>query len=272
MKQWKKTNLKACLHNQVSKDLGVNIIADITLIIGNNGEGKTLLLVWKALNEIPNDYTIYSNFKLNLPNYKKLTLYEILHPPENKCVFFIDEISSWFESRTSGGVINREGGNQINFQKRKRYLDVYGTNPLASAIDKRFRFTANNFVLTGERSPRSKQDFIYYEYDKRNKQYQVKKLYYEYAEKHLFHLFNTDEIIDSYNTGLNEFKLARQNESLFKRVLIMKMKLVLASGMDVKEMTHDSLSDDLVNLEIHLNWEKYLYNRLKRQWKEKKNA
>ena len=222
-----------------------------------------------AKNEIPKDYTIYSNFKLKIPNYKELTLYEILHPPENKCVFFIDELSSWFESRTSGGVINREGGNQINFQKRKRYLDVYGTNPLASAIDKRFRFTANYFVLTGPREPRSKDDFVYYYYDKRKNQYQIKKLYYEYAEKHLFKLFNTDEIINSYNTGLNEFKLAKQNESLFRRVLLIKIKIVKESNLNVKEMTHDSLSDDLVDLEIHLNWEKYIYNRLKRELKNK---
>jgi len=68
---------------------------------------------------------------------------------------------------------------------------------------------------------------------------------------------------------LNEFKLAKQNESLFRRVLLIKIKIVKESNLNVKEMTHDSLSDDLVDLEIHLNWEKYIYNRLKRELKNK---
>ena len=147
-------------------------------------------------------------------------------------------------------------------------MDVYGTNPDYMAIDKRFRKTANNIIITGNREPRSKQDFIYYEFNRRKHTKTVKRLYYSFAEKNLFPLFNTDEIINSYNSGLNEFKLAKQNEKLFKRVLLEKIKIVKSNGLDIKTMTHDSLNDYLIDLEINLNWQKYIYNRLKRELKK----
>lgn len=224
-------------------------------------------MVYKAKYEIPKDYTIYSNFKLDLPNYKELTLDEILNPPENeKCVFFVDEIYNLLESRTSGRTLNRESSYTINFQKRKHGLNTYGTSPIKSPIDKRFRIVSNFDIYTEPRIERLKQDFIYHIFDKRKKLYYIDVIKYAFAKKHLFPIFNTREVIKSYNSGSTEFNIASQNEKMFKKVLYRKYNIVVNNSNHLKDITHDSLTTTLIDLEIYLKWEKYIYQLIKRNY------
>ena len=225
-------------------------------------------MVWIAYNLIPKDYYIYTNFELYLDNVKKLGLYEILRPPTHKFVMMIDEIHTFIESRTSGKKINIETSKKINFQKRKRGLNVYGTSPIMSPTDKRFRITANFIVYAESREPKSKQDFIYHLYNKRRNTRDIYVIDYEYAEKYLFKLFDTYELIESYNSGLGEFQLAKESETLFKKILYEKYNIVINNSNHLKDITHDSLTTTLIDLEINLHWEKYVYQLIKRKYKK----
>ena len=70
----------------------------LTSIIGKLGSGKTFLAVYLATKL---KRPIISNFKLHIPNYEPLELFDLIELKPHTNVF-IDEAYAWLDCRTSG--------------------------------------------------------------------------------------------------------------------------------------------------------------------------
>lgn len=110
-------------------------------IIGDIRQGKTTLTSIFALDS---EKEIYSNYKLEIPNYHHLEPEGLLSLPNNIDVF-IDEAYSWLESRKSGKDLNVLCSH-ILFQSGKRTINIYLNTQLFSAIDLRFRDMSNVLI------------------------------------------------------------------------------------------------------------------------------
>lgn len=224
-------------------------------IIGTKGSGKTLLEIYYALRTKRN---IYSNIKIELPNYTKLEIIDLLDLP-NKCIIIMDEIYNWLESRSSGADLNIYIGN-ILFHSRKTFLDIFGSAVMYSTADKRFRLQADIIIEAKPRLNQYSDDFVYlYHYTNYNMT-SVFTLPYSEAEKYLFPLYNTYEKVESSRKSKLEYGLISQNPN---HLLTKVKELSKFLKPQLNKITHDSIKMCLLLNGIHIGYEKYIYLYLK---------
>lgn len=226
-------------------------------VIGDIGSGKTLYMTRKA-TRIKRE--IYSNYKLNLPNYNQLTIWELLNLPNNITVF-LDEAYTWLESRTSGKKLNRLLS-YIIFMSRKINIDVYASAQLFGSIDIRFRNQANKLVIC----KRTKHGFVYQVRKKvLTKQLKVKiiKKTYFFSNKNAkiyFPYYDTLEIIDPADKADLELDILKRYPNELK-VRVKEIGTAIADNL--KTITHDTVKSALFTNGYPIGYEIFVYLYLK---------
>ncbi len=130
----------------------------LCLIHGDVGSGKTLFLAYLA-TKVPPEIPIYSNFKLNVPNYKPLEPEQLMDLPENRAEVYLDEGYVAIDSRHSMANMNRFFS-YVLFQSRKRGLNIYITAQEPRVLDIRFREMAKIVVFCAEVEEGFRYDII----------------------------------------------------------------------------------------------------------------
>lgn len=228
----------------------------LILIHGRIGNGKTFLLVYFATKL---KRLIYSNFKLDLPNFRPFILSQLNKIPENVNIF-LDEGYILSESRRSSSNLNLIMSYIYN-QSRKTKRDIYITTQLYSAIDKRFRLQAN-LVINCEKI---NGNFFYTITNRETNLTNIKCIPKKFTKKY-FDLYNTYEIIKPINDIDLSFEIDKQDpEELLNKA---------------KEYG-DLIDDELVNIyreevrqelffrKISVKYEPYVYLYLKKKRKSK---
>jgi len=158
-------------------------------VLGPIRAGKTLFLTYFGTKLTR---PIYSNYKLNLPNYKPLTLAILKKLPNNVNVY-MDEGYTWLESRISGSRLNKLIS-YLLFQSGKRGLDIYITAQLFSSVDLRFRQQSSLIIYC----KKINDDFYYTIHNREKNTFKHLVMPKEIA-KNYFPLYDTYEIIEPAN-------------------------------------------------------------------------
>jgi len=131
----------------------------IHLITGQQGSGKTLLLVKIAHDYYKKGKKIYSNVKLNFP-YEPLDYQKIIDCEYSDGMIILDEIHQLLPSRRSLSNRNVKIVDGFLSMVRKKNLEVYGTTQLEYKVDVRFRdewdflYHCKKFIfINGDLSP-----------------------------------------------------------------------------------------------------------------------
>jgi len=232
----------------------------LILIHGRIGNGKTLLLVYFSTKL---KRLIYSNFKLDLPNFRPFVLSKLSELPTNINVF-LDEGYILSESRRSSSNLNLIMTYIYN-QSRKTKRDIYITSQLYSAIDKRFRLQANIII----NCDKVNGNFFYTITNKETGQRTVKCISKEFSQK-LFKLYDTYEIIKPINDIDLDFELVKQDSE----ELLVKAKIygdLIDNELD--NIHHEEVRQELFFKKISVKFEPYVYLYLKKKRKiENKNS
>lgn len=170
----------------------------LTLIDGNIGSGKTLLMSILAKNS---KKEVFSNYNLKIGKKVHEFTYDILTDKDKdfgSCDVFIDESWTLADSRRSNSDSNLIM-TYIMFQSRKKGLDLYLTNQLWSSFDLRFKQLCH-LVIECKAYPNSMNpsEFRYkFIAVQENKVFQ-KILPIELAEPY-FKIYDTTEVVKSEN-------------------------------------------------------------------------
>ncbi len=224
-------------------------------IIGNLGSGKTLIMLILSLTY---SKEIWSNFKINIPNYRKLEVPDLFSLKDN-IVVLMDEAYAWIESRISNTPLN-EYNSSILFHSRKTFTDIYLTTPMLSAIDKRFRHQANYLIECLHRPNQESDDFHFIFNNLDNNSYGYQTLTYENAKKY-FKLYNTYEKVESSRKLGLEFKILKQYPNRLKE-RVLELTEIVRENID-GQITHDIVKDCLLMNGLDMSYEPYIYIRLK---------
>lgn len=227
----------------------------LVIIIGNLGSGKTLIMLLLAILD---KREVWSNFKINIPNYRKLDIPDLFTLKDN-ILILMDEGYSWIESRVSNTSLN-EYISSIIFHTRKTFTDIYLTTPMLSAIDKRFRHQANYIIKCNHRSNFQYDDFSYSFHNIDNGTYGIWNLPYSKAKKY-FKLYNTYEKVESHRKKYLEFNIMKNYPERLKPI-VLEITEMVRDNINGK-ITHDIVKNCLFDLEIDLNYEPYVYIKLK---------
>ena len=217
-------------------------------IIGAMGSGKTLLLVYLATKS---EREIYSNFKINVPNYKPLEIIDLLDL-KNDVDVYIDEGYTWLESRTSGSHLNRYLS-YIVLQSRKRTIDILITAQLFSSIDVRFREQCDIIV----KCKKIKEGFKYSVLFVEKNVVRTFILRNKFAKK-LFNTYDTYEIVEPHMKEEMRLKLmeSKPNE-LWKEI----KEISDIVKKDIRKLTHPRVLNALLKngFKAHLESQVYAY-------------
>jgi len=228
----------------------------LVFLIGNNGSGKTFLLVYYSIKFNNN---IYSNFKIKIDNYIPLTINDLINMDKlNKGNIFLDEAYAWIDSRTSGNALNLLTSYLI-YQKRKRHLDIYLTAQMFSSIDKRARHLANIIIECLPRVNFEKDDFNYIYTDLDSEIEFRFTIPYKMAEKY-FNYYNTYEVVNSHLKAKLEFEVLKDDPVGMIKKLKEISKIIKPN---LKKITHDNINIALLLNRYELSYEKYIYYFLK---------
>lgn len=122
----------------------------IGIFLGEQNSGKTLSMTYYLKKYFDNGYTIYTNYNVNF-KHKKITKELLEKYTKSKkqfvnCVFGIDEIYLFFDSRNFGTKSNKLFSYFV-VQSSKRGVHILGTAQFFNTIELRFRNNTNFQVL-----------------------------------------------------------------------------------------------------------------------------
>ena len=190
---------------------------------------------------------IYSNFKIDYPNYHELTLETLLDLPNN-IEFVGDEFYTMVDSRNSSSHVNVFAG-YVSFQVRKTLSNIFLSMIQLGSIDLRYREEWDYLVLC-ERIPNGEDDYYLWDFG-----YTIYNniigcvipvvVFYEDAKPY-FEKFNTYEIIKPMNLSRLEYAiLDKKPKSKYYRALeivkyiINDIKVYDKKGIKVALMRND---------------------------------
>jgi hypothetical protein len=228
---------------------------------GDVGSGKTLLLMDYAVKPIYKKF--YANFKVfKMSKYEPLKLEDLFNYVPNAPVtlFGFDEGYTLIESRTSLEKLNRYISYAL-FQCRKAHRDFISTAQLKSTLDLRFKDMERFTVYAFPHDEKSQDDFKYAYITEFSVTFW--SLNFKYAKKHLFGLYDTEEIILPH-----DFK-ELQEEIILSDPKKLKIKVNQVLSRLKKEdrfpykVTHDTVLAMLLDMEESSVIEPFLYPILK---------
>ena len=230
----------------------------LTTITGKLGSGKTFLATYLA-SKLKRE--IYCNFKLKLPNYIPLELFDLIELKPHVNVI-IDEAYAWIDCRSSGRAINKYAS-YIIYHSRKTFMDYILTTPVFSTIDVRFR-EQSNVVIEAEalgkqyyKKLKVPKKFKYKFINRDNKPHKVKYKEIDFYDAlPYFSLFDTLEGIESTEKKALEFYFILKNPKLLKKKTIDIANII---KKDIIKITHITVKFALIMNEIPLQYEPFVY-------------
>ena len=230
-------------------------------IYGFIGSGKNVLSTYldaKACEVYPK-CVLRSNYKINLRQFDYIEpegLIKLKREDYNRVD--IDELYTWLESRVPMKAMNLYLG-YINFQSRKRNIDLIGEAQLRSSIDMRFKDLEHITCYAMPRTPKSEEDFEY-AYVTDNIQFRT----FEYCTaKKYFDLYDTNEVIEPPNLEELITKVSLTSMKKIKERTEIAVKKINELGIDLPKITRDSVNGLLLEIEEPLVLSKYVYSMLK---------
>jgi len=209
------------------------VIFILVCILGPQGSGKTILMVYLASQS---KREVYSNFKIHIPNYKKLEIMDLLEL-KNDIDVLIDEGYTWLESRTSSSHLNRYLS-YIVLQARKRTIDIIISAQLFSTLDVRFRQQSDVII----KCKKVKQGFRYSLLFVQSNKVKTFILKIRNARK-LFEMYDTYEIVEPYIKAELEASL-RKKTPKDKWVEIKEISEKIKN--DITKLTHPRVLNALM--------------------------
>lgn len=177
----------------------------LTLIEGNIGTGKTLLLTIFAFFS---KQRIISNFDLKIP-YEQFNLETFLRAGYTDCILLLDEAYVYLESRDSG-ITRNKLMSYVLFQSRKKNVDMYLTVQLKSTIDVRYRELIGIEILCSK----TEEGFKYLMLDRIRKRQKMLILPLDKAKTY-FKMYDTNQVIQE-QIDLSEFMTHEQKMKIAK--------------------------------------------------------
>lgn len=218
----------------------------LVCILGAQGSGKTILMVYLASQS---KREVYSNFKIHIPNYKKLEIMDLLELKDDIDVL-IDEGYTWLESRTSSSHLNRYLS-YIVLQARKRTIDIIISAQLFSTLDVRFRQQADVIIKCKKIKKGFRYSFLFVE----SNLIRTFVLKFKNAEK-LYGMYDTYEIVEPYIKAELEASL-RMKTPKDKWTEIKEIALVVKK--DISKLTHPRVLNALMKNGFKANLEEQVY-------------
>ena len=129
-----------------------------TIIVGPKGSGKNLFVVMLLEDS---KRPIYSNFKIDYPNYHKLDLITMLDLP-NDIEFVGDEFYTMVDARNSMSHINQFAG-YVSFELRKTNINIYLMMIQLGSVDLRFRYEWD-YLVECKRIPNESDDWHFWDF------------------------------------------------------------------------------------------------------------
>ena len=195
-------------------------------IEGDVGSGKTLLATFIASTD---SRKVYSNYKLNIPNFSPLkpeTLWNLNEPS----LVLLDEAYSWLESRTSGKDVNRYMS-YVLFQSRKRGLDFILTEQLVGTIDLRYRGMIN-WVIQAEAFELG-FEYLCYKVTRKGVFGPARLVMSNRIAERIFPLYDTFEKVDPLDTDML-FKISQDKGEIIKQIDVVRDILIKEYGSPQK--------------------------------------
>ena len=241
----------------------------INTITGLGGSGKTFITVY-FLAHYPKMMK-YGNFETKLKKYEVvdlMTLFSLNPDYDTKLMSTFDEAYGDFDQRlsmTDEGILNT----YLPFQARKNNMSILGITQLP-ILDVRWRGVERYKIHCETRRIYNKDgsdfkgDFYFWFIDvnsgaKRNVRFPYRKA------KKFFDLYNTKEKIFPKRFELMKQKIEmkdpkKRNVAIKEMVdTIIKMRVL----PETKKITHDWVKNTMLDLEMDLNFEKYVYVKLR---------
>lgn len=186
----------------------------IHLIIGRQGSGKTLLLVWFAYQAYLRGRNIYANVHLHFKN-NPLNYMDIIDCKLQNGAVLLDEIHQLLPARRSMSKRSIAICDNFLSMVRKQGLEVYGTTQTLRKVDVRFReeadyvYVCEKYILKGgswvkwlhnENLPMSTKVMIKVQV---TETWSNSRLIFNFLANPYFKMFDTNEIIKV--TGLDDY-------------------------------------------------------------------
>jgi len=225
---------------------------------GSVGSGKTLFVTASVIQE---DKPIYSNYKINHPNYNELFPETLLDAEMSGSNVVIDEAYIWLESRLSGKPINLYLS-YILFQSRKRNMDIYLTDQILGSIDLRFR-ELTDYEIKCKAVPNSKnpKGFVYYIIDRTGFRPRLSKQFLPIEKaKEYFGFYDTFELINPIDDELVA-KISKSNKNIVKQIDEIVVD-ILGEYPHLKKFPKGIVADYCLNNDIPKSFVDKVYNSL----------
>jgi predicted ATPase len=213
----------------------------ITVIVGNLGSGKTLLLALMGILGLEENKQVYTTFHLTYKtsNGKEARYVDVgdlmqwfedqdtSNIKEHSALLCVDEGYLGMDSRTSGSISNRLLM-QFVLQSRHLGLDLKITAQLASSIDKRVRLNTDEFILA-EKIKRSVIDFsgtvIDVVDDFRYTSSNGKTFYFTHVQaEQIFPYYSTMEIVPPPEISLDKKTASKMKARITRKALDKRRK------------------------------------------------
>ena len=218
----------------------------VRAIVGGLGMGKTLLLSYLAQKTT---LPVYSNFKIDIPNYRKLEIDEIFELPENIIIYF-DEAYLLVDSRNFMDSMNTLMS-YVVFQLRKSKRVIYIAVQLISTIDIRFRKMIDSITYC-----KRKGNHFYYTTRYRDTRRIDRKILTINKASKVFEIFDTYEIVKPANQQKIEFDALMRNPNKLLKKCVELYDMIYPI---VTKPTKDSIKGTLFLLGIYVGYAPFLY-------------
>jgi hypothetical protein len=203
-------------------------------IDGDVGAGKTILETYYALlSPVP----VHANYELKIPQYRKLSLSALVDSDEPGLVC-LDEVYTLLDARRSGNE-SALYVSYLLFQSRKLSQDYICTLQLTRTLDVRFREMSNIWVHA--ENDDNAQRFCYEFYNRSGHLTGTYALTYEWAQEHIYPIYNTLQRISPPKDMANELSLVDPDDT--EGAITSIIDAIVASGIPVNKITIPILED-----------------------------
>ncbi len=211
----------------------------LTLIVGNLGSGKTLLLTSLAMAELEEGKVVYATYHVHYKAHGHSVEYvdvgDLLTYFREQQTVFIPESASLMVDEGYLGTDSRQSTSAANklmtdfvLQSRHFGLDLYFCVQLASTIDKRIRKLVNNRILAeklfsnhyDDNGELVTQPYFKYTLVTDSGDYREMLLSFDQA-KEIYPMYDTMEIVEAPMISLDK-KIAQQTKKLLQKSSIEK--------------------------------------------------
>lgn len=239
----------------------------LTGIYGKGGSGKTLIAIYFLAKFFPKIQK-YLNFDVKLPKCEKIDSIKLFELPETEDLIIVvwDEAYTEIEDRNFMSMENRINS-YLLFQARKNNMSIISISQL-NILDFRWRRLEERVIFCHDRPILDKNfnhfkgDFHYsYSNGKRIFPFTLK---YKDAKK-LFPLYATKQKIFPKGFELLKEKIRLKDPKERNKMINHISKIVIKKyGLPdkKKDLTHNWLKDKMLDLELELTFEPYVYIRL----------